>query len=420
MNPTYTVLGYYFPGDNREKKKMTKDNYINFSTFDEVKAHLLSLTQKHNITINVEELKDNWGSQRFGGRITKEVFADYCVVVFKGFLISDITEALKNKEISFNTRGHNNVMFAKGEESSQKHFKEEFESRYNRIVEGAEKLPDNIFTLSKLYQPIGVGEILMESECYCWDCDARLQFVLVNEKTVSLIDGSYYYKLSDKFAENLKLTDLKLIPECPALPFLKTRKMVARIKVPTGKLIFQNHFGEDKIIRDAPKGEEYKSPGLNSLLGRNKIMQYLASQNVGYGQMGNMSVAVYSNGKDEIIIGDTYYEDMIFDREAAISGKYGEIDVERLEEYKTELKLYKNFKKLITEGGFKKKGEISLDVWRWMCADKQIYDAAKIKAYDHMDVVKVNVQKGEYEIEHYYDMAQESNPLYSRIKKIQD
>lgn len=423
MKPTYTVIDFYFPSTQKSKSKQTKNNYKNFSTLEKVKNYLISLAKKHKFTINVEELKDQWGSHCFGGMVAKDKYADHCIVVEKGFLPKDIVKALKNKEIEFDTRGHNNVSFTKGEESAQEYFIKDFIDRHSRAVKGAKELPDNVFALDRVYRPVAVGETI-EAECYCWDCDARMQFLLVNEKTITLIESRTYYDIQNKYCKNsddryeYKLTDLKLVPKCEALPFLKTRKMVSTINVPTGNLIFQNHFGKDDIIRDAPKGEEHKSPGLNSLLGRNKVMQYLASQDVGYGQMGNMSVAVYTNGKDEIIIGSTNYKDMLSDRQAAVNGEYGEIDAEQLLKYKAELKSIRAFQKIVTEGKFKLKGEISLTVWRWMCADEQVYNAANITAEEYMDVVKVKVQKGKYRIEHFYDMSRGRNPLYSRLKKV--
>lgn len=426
MKPVYTVIDYYVPANQNDKnRKQTKDNYHNFSSFDEVKRFLTSYSKKHKFNINLNELKNKFGSHRFGGKIAKDVFADHCIVVEKGFLPADIANALENKTISFDTRGHNNASFTKGEAASQKYFLKEFSERYARAVGATIKLPDNNFTLDKVYRPIAPGEEIMESECTCWDCEARLQFILVDKKTVSVIDKSYYYDLQDKLCKTLdekidfKLNDINLIPKCSGLSFVKSRKMVAHINVPTGKLIFQNHFGENDIIRDKPKGKEYSSPGLNSIAGRNEIMQHLASQNVGFGQMGNMSVGVYTNSKDEIIIGNSYYKDMLGDRENALSGKYDmEFTKEEIDERNNEVRLLRKFDRLLKKGNFKLKGTISLAVWRWMCADKSVYDAAKIKAGEHMDVVKVNVQKGKYKIEHYYDFSKENDPLYSRIKKV--
>ncbi len=421
MKTTYTVIDYYFPSCQKDKKKQTKKNYVNFSTVDEVKSHLIKLAKKHKFTINVDELKDEWGSYRFGGRISQkpEKFADHCVVVEKGFLPADIVTALQNKEITFDTRGHNNVGFTKGESASQEYFIKDFIRRQESAVEGAKSLPDNCFALDKVYRPVAPGETF-EAEAYCWDCDARMKYVLTDEKTLTLIDGGVYYDIKDKQPDRweYKLTDIKLIPKCEALKFAKSRKLVATINVPTGKLIFQNHFGKDNIIRDAPKGEEYKSPGLNSILGREKIMHYLASQDVGFGQMGNMSVAIYTNGKDEIIVGNTNIDDMLSDRQAAVDGEYGKVDAERLLEYKEELKSMRAFKKRLTKGNFKLKGEIGLAVWRWMCADEKVYTAANIEVDKDDDVVKVKVQKGKYKIEHYYDMSNGTDPLYSWLKKV--
>ena len=59
-------------------------------------------------------------------------------------------------------------------------------------------------------------------------------------------------------------------------------------------------------------------------------MQHLATKNVGYGQMGNMSVTIYDNDNDKILIGSDYAEDYI-------SGEYGDEYIEPYKEFQKEL-----------------------------------------------------------------------------------
>lgn len=175
--------------------------------------------------------------------------------------------------------------------------------------------------------------------------------------------------------------------ECIAKPLKDVGKLEATITVKTGELVFQNFFRTDNLHHDPDN--EWGPPSINSLIGRKKLMDYLATQNVGYGQMGNMSIGVYSNMKDEIIISSAY-----------LSEERGE--------------KAKQLKKYFKENNFRKLGNISLSMWRWQCADKSVLE-------EHNEVIRedaviINVESGEWQIEHFFDFAYESDVIFSRLK----
>lgn len=350
---------------------------------------------------DINSLENNFGSHRFGGRISKDVWADHCVTVEKGFLPEDIHNAVKSGEIKIDTRGHNRVGFTKGQSAAQEYFTKEFLSLHEKNLKSVEALPDNGIALDRVYSPIVPGEKLKDDErSYCWDCGQRFYYILVNEKTVAIIDMSYYYDLTKRLTKtdderwDYKLTDLKLIPMCKLSQMKVTTKIVTEIDLPSGEMVISNHFG---AVDEIYESKEHDS--INDLLGRIELAKHLATKNVGYGQMGNMSIDVYVNKTgDEIIFGNEYYYDEKNDKE-----------------------ILRKFK------GFKHLGSISLSVWRWQCADletlnkykfpvpKKLKPNSKIE-HNYIDYIRTTVKPGRWVIEHYYDIKPEcKNGIYSRL-----
>jgi hypothetical protein len=143
--------------------------------------------------------------------------------------------------------------------------------------------------------------------------------------------------------------------------------------------------------------DEYKSENsICSISGRFNLMKYLATKNIGYGQMGNMSVNVFLNkAGDEIIIGTDH--DYDGNREYTVKHK-----------------------------GFNNLGSISLSVWRWMCGDLQVLrehgepipDNLKVNTQtddDYADCILTKVQPGTWVIEHYYDFCKRKDIIYSKL-----
>ena len=212
--------------------------------------------------------------------------------------------------------------------------------------------------------------------------------------------GEFFFKREDCEGEKCDLYDIMI-----------AKKLTSIINVNTGKLVFKNHFDTECLYCDP--NNKYGS--INYIVGRNKLMQYLATQNVGYGQMGNMSITIFSNEKDEILIGregDYVYENLRYYEQHPEA--FGE---EEKKEYEVLKVKCDEFNTYLKTGKFKKIGEISLGVWRWMCADKSVLDlhGETIKKHDH---VIANVIAGKYLIEHYYDLQRSEEFVYSKIKLI--
>jgi hypothetical protein len=233
-----------------------------------------------------------------------------------------------------------------------------------------------------------IGKYVFGTEHYCFDCGLSLHLMIVDDKTISLIDYSTYKNKNEKNKMNVLE-----IPECPTKSYREAKKIMSEIDVPTGELLFTNYFNND--IYTMP--DEYKSENsINCILGRVNLMNYLAEKNIGYGQMGNMSVTIFLNKTgDEIIIGSEYgYDD---DNEYIIKHK-----------------------------GFKKIGNISLSVWRWMCGDLKVLKDHNEKYPDNLiinkqteenynDYVLTKVKSGRWVIEHYHDFCSRNDIIYSKL-----
>lgn len=178
------------------------------------------------------------------------------------------------------------------------------------------------------------------------------------------------------------------------------------IDVPSGKLVFVNFFKNYK--EHDPKDEWSDEFSLNHARGRLNLSKHFAKQNIGYGQMGNMSVGIYQNKKNKgsIIIGKT---DNPAECETLEKGEKG------YDEWKAKCDEFNE--KL---GGFKVKGYVSCEVWRWMCCDASIIGEENWKPKDYSDEpVILTVPKGRYKIRHMYRSSTEhSEVVYSSIQKI--
>lgn len=266
-----------------------------------------------------------------------------------------------------------------------------------------------------LLEDIVFGSYLDISEVCCHNCDSDLYVILLDEKTLVYTCSTDYWKLADASANKyqfiFKKEDIKV---CAGHDLIKSKKLVSTINVPTGNLIFQNFFNTKELYEDVEN--EYKRSSINSILGRNYLMQYLSTKNVGYGQMGNMGVAIYSNENDEIIVADSYIEDFILDYEYYDENDKDNEDNEDYFDVST-YKKKKEFLKYCEDNNFKRFGDISLDVWRWMCADKSVLEFHN--ELPNKNCISLNVQSGNWQIEHYYDFDHKDEDIvYSRLKLI--
>lgn len=195
----------------------------------------------------------------------------------------------------------------------------------------------------------------------------------------------------------------RLVPTttCVVHEIREAGMIATEIDVPTGELLFINFFAEDNN-HHVPN--EYDSENSICHLGGEKnLAEHLAKRNIGFGQMGNMYITVFTKGDDEILIGDE-------DKAYRFSDDFYDYDPVL---YEKAIKVY---------DGVKKHGDISLDMWRWCCADKSLIK--ELGEEEHVEkkmkqgeTVTVSVPKGRYRIEHYYGIDR-SQIVYSRLKRV--
>jgi hypothetical protein len=330
--------------------------------------------------------------------------------------LKKIIEGIENGTITILENNHRcNPLIDKLKQlytSSIERKKEYQEKIKNGVTREDGRSYDGMVQLYDMKLNVEIGHHLMDMTQYCFNCDSEMYVILIDEKTIGYIPSNEYWDIAEKsgtkYGYKAKKEDCK---KCSASHLTESQKLEATIEVPSGELIFQNYFDKEELYEGK---EKYGTPGINSILGRNKLMQELAEKNVGYGQMGNMGVTVYSNETDEIIIGNNV--DMYYDNKGYYESHPEKIDDEWLKEEKDA----KEFEKYLKEGNFKKMGEISLSVWRWMCMDKQLLleHGETLKTDDiYQDSVEVHVQKGNYKIEHYFDFPENGDYIYSKITK---
>lgn len=249
---------------------------------------------------------------------------------------------------------------------------------------------------SKLDRDYAVGQYISETEHYCFDCGKTLHLMVVDDNTISMVDYSTYSEFRQKNETGRWLMNPSDITNCSVKELRDEKKLVSEINVPSGELLFKNYFDTEKIYT---MPDEYKSENsICSISGRKNLMKYLSNLNIGYAQMGNMSINVFLNKSgDEIIIGNDYDCDE----------DDNEIEVEH--------------------EGFKNLGSISLSVWRWMCGDLQVLrehgekipnnlKVNKQTEVDYKDSILTKVKPGIWVIEHYYDFAKnDDDKIYSRL-----
>ncbi len=168
------------------------------------------------------------------------------------------------------------------------------------------------------------------------------------------------------------------------------------IPIESKRICFVNYFGDD--VNPGPEEGRYTTYTLNSILGRKNTTQFLAENNkVGYGQMGNMSIGIYTND-EEIIICDSSLD-----------------EIEEMYDYEENAEEYDKLTSYLKEKNFKYKGEISLSVWRWECADyDRVKDSQKVKGREanskqyYSDVIHFPIKGTSVYGEHYYDGIGES------------
>ena len=168
------------------------------------------------------------------------------------------------------------------------------------------------------------------------------------------------------------------------------------IAIPSKKFFIANYLtyndataerGYLDLNKEPPFDRELKvCYSLCALLGRKNLTHYSAKENnIAYGQMGNMSIDVWQNGR-ECILCTSYLEN-----HAAAKGD---------SRCKESLKLLKYLKK----GKFIYMNDISLSVWRWEATDYEQAQICMPFIEEHsQDYVTFPIEGTKATFEHYYD-----------------
>lgn len=289
----------------------------------------------------------------------------------KSYSLQEIYDKVKSGEITIDYRGH-------GPNDLKYMFEREEERYKSDLLSGDEKrIKEAQYNLEKK-SPL--GSFIWGGYCgsgQCFLCDHHITYILKDEKTIGIVTSERRFDL----LEGKKLTEEHFL-KCEGEELSKTKCLTAEIQAPTGQIAIQNCFDTEEIY-ELPKEVRYERPTINCLLGRDRLMQYLASKDVGYGQMGNMSIYIYANSEEVLVIDEN------------------------------EERPNKKLKAYLKTGKYKRLGEISLRVWRWMCADVSVLEKYGEKPKD----IVATVQPGTYIVEHFaHSLRRKALPIYSRIR----
>lgn len=315
--------------------------------------------------------------------LSKKIFENK----FEGYTIRELYSGLASGKIKIKECLHNSIS-RKGvfHELPLEYFKDCLEE-YDRCEESQKSrgIPDS---LSSVYSEIRnrkhmPGELVTDNFVstmdgyYCWDCGQRLRPLLISENEVALINPTIYHKTTKNDKVKFNISN---IPNCPIGDTDIKDKIVTEIKISSGNLIISNYF-HNKEINEMPT---YNC--INDLMGRYKLAKYLESKDIGYGQMSNMSLTVWRKlDGSEILLTDSF----IYDEESHEETEF-------------------NYE------GYENLGEMCLDVWRWMCADKETLD--KYNESIPKNSIEAKVKPGKWQIEHYYDVVGDRpDGIYSKM-----
>lgn len=320
----------------------------------------------------------------------------------------EILQGLKNKTVSINFNGHFNVNFV-GQDQLSSRFIKDFEEDVNHEVSYMNGKGDDKWSNRDGEDMKKVNSDMREfyrRKLYCdydlewnfWDwkgrdcpnCGERMFFYMDNEKKQVFTSCTY---------KSEELKNEKICEFSDPKPY--------KGKIFLSEAVVANYFKKDYgAIREIE--DYYSRYNINSLAGRVRTADWmLENQKRAYGQMGNMSVAVYLNkDRNHILIANSWIGDL---ESYDYSG-------EAIEKAKNILDNYDYL------------GRISLEVWRYEVADfsntglekKEIKEYQKKKKNDYyQDNIIFNVVPGEYEFTHYYDIQEnESDIIYGEFKLI--
>ena len=205
-----------------------------------------------------------------------------------------------------------------------------------------------------------------------------------------------------KFNSKKDLFDFTQPSYIPLDEAVNTGPIIWSIKIPSKEVVFVNYFPD--AINPPPANRYSPEYSLNHLDGRrNSAAHYSAQNNVGYGQTGNMSVGIYSNGS-EILVVDPWFDDVLVEMRGDDVENYIDLsEPATREEDAWKLDTY------IKRNNFDYCGHIDCSVWRYECTDGQV----QINEDEHEDVIRIPITGTVLTANHYYDTP-ETEPEFGR------
>jgi hypothetical protein len=315
-----------------------------------------------------------------------------------GHSVNDTTERFIGRydDIVANSLGAND---GKWQGSNDNRTPEEWDARmrefHNRMLDLTVEIDDSIGS---------------EWKSYCFGCGQELGLVYNGDR----LTLRYYY--SNEASTPLRTGKIlkggfvnhPLDYRCP---YENPQPFTGKIAV-ADKLVFANFF---RSVEDCPEDEKYGHEyDLNCLRGRENITKYKSARNVAYGQMGNMSVAIFVNdAKDSIIVGNAYMDDYLWNK---LTPEEQEVKEKEYESRTDEEELEDEDN--VSINGHKFAGRICLDVWRWEAADMLTIanDMARIKE-DDRDHVIVDAKQGIWSFEQlFHRRSSDDEMIYATLK----
>lgn len=270
--------------------------------------------------------------------------------------LESLIEGLTDGSISLNKNYHTQDVIG----NLQKHL-DGINKAINRIKSGDDH---NLILIYEDMLEVEIGSQIYQSHNYhgrkeCRNCDQTCNVFVIDETHVEL--QPWYIGTKQYGGKVYPTTKV-----CDAKELIKNQKLSTIINIPTGKMIFKN------VLREINKIElDDYDHSINSVLGRDMLMQDLSKYDVGYGQMSNMSIGIYLKSDGcEIIVSES-------------NSPYNDVNP-----------LFPDFEF---------KGNICLDTWRWMCCDKSVYDHYNEQCSKYENIIEMNVEKGKWLINHYFD-----------------
>lgn len=303
--------------------------------------------------------------------------------------LKDIIEGLKNNTLEVESNSHwyskthlidlLDDMYHKHSNTYQMNL-DLFKDDITRVIYLNDNNPEKDF---KYGEEIRFLFAMITCSFKCLGCNKQLVPVMGDNKLI--LCERIFHRNNDIYYDDIN-------KQCELKELIESQKLISTINVPSGELIFTDFFRTESLNErpDVYTNEDYCD--INSLKGRNKLMQYLATQNVGYGQLSNMCYGVFvKDDKTEIILANIYY--------------YDEDDYE----YHTEI------------DGFTYLGSVCCDMWRWQCADKLVLDAVN-DPYEEKEHIVADVNIGNWQIEHFFDFIRDYDNdkinIYAHLKLI--